>query len=59
MIHTLLTQEEYSLYRQVIVGGETISAAAKRRGLTPEACKKRIQRIRAKLRESLKDSSEE
>lgn len=58
VIRSLLTEEEYSLYRMVIVGGETIPNAAKKHGITTEACKKRVQRIRARLREGLKDSSE-
>ena len=58
VIRSLLTSEEYDLYRQVIVGGDTIPAAARQLGITAEACKKRVQRIRAKLRENLRDSSE-
>lgn len=50
MIQTVLTPEEYRIYLRVIAHGELISAAARELGLSPEACKKRTQRIRAKLR---------
>lgn len=53
-ISSLLTPEEYRLYRLVIVDGEPVRRAAGALGISVSACKKRVQRIREKLREALR-----
>lgn len=45
----LLSAEEYRLFRRIAVDGYTMREAAQELGISGEACKKRVQRIRAKL----------
>lgn len=52
-ISTLLTPEEYRLYRRLIAGGEPVLRVAEDLGISVSACKKRAQRVREKLREAL------
>ncbi len=46
----VLTPEEYELYRRVIAEEESAAAAAKALGIRADACRKRVQRIREKLK---------
>ena len=45
----LLTDAEYRLFRRIAVDRFTMKEAAYELGISEEACKKRVQRIRAKL----------
>ncbi|MBQ9044461.1 MAG: RNA polymerase sigma factor [Oscillospiraceae bacterium] len=45
----MLSEEEYRLFREVAVEQCSMREAAEERGISVEACKKRIQRIRRKL----------
>ena len=53
-ISTLLTAEEYRLYRRLIADGDSVRRVAEELGISVSACKKRAQRIREKLREALR-----
>ena len=52
----LLTDEEYRLFRRVAVDRYTMKEAAYEFGISEEACKKRVQRIRARLQIKLLQS---
>ena len=45
----LLTDAEYRLFRRIAVDRYTMKEAAYELGISEEACKKRVQRIRARL----------
>lgn len=49
----LLTDEEYRLFRRIAVDRCTMREAAYAFGISEEACKKRVQRIRAKLQKKI------
>ena len=49
----LLTAEEFRLVRRVLLDGASYAEAAAEENITPEACRKRMQRIREKLRKNL------
>ena len=48
-------QRELLLLKRVVLDGCTMLEAAQERGITVEACKKRIQRLRAHLKRKLSD----
>lgn len=47
----LLTEQEFLLFKRIIIEGEPYRDVAKDSGLTEGACRKRIERILVKLRE--------
>ena len=49
----LLTDEEYRLFRRIAVDRYTMREAAYAFGISEEACKKRVQRIRARLQKKI------
>ena len=49
----LLTAEEFRLVHRVLLEGASYAEAAAEENITPEACRKRMQRIREKLRKNL------
>lgn len=51
----LLSQEEYRLLKMIVLEKYTINEAALEFGIPLEACKKRIQRIKKKLRNILEN----
>ena len=55
----LLSAEEYGLFRRVAVDRCTMREAAAGLGISEEACKKRVQRIRARLQEKILQIMEE
>lgn len=54
-IRNLLTDEEWILLRRITLEKRSYKLVAKEFGVTVWTCQKRIQRIREKLRQSLKD----
>ena len=58
-ISALLSREEYQIYRLVIAEGETTASAARILGITPAACRKRVQRVRDKLRTCFTENGDE
>lgn len=57
-IAAILTPEEYRLYRRVIAEEEPVAAAASALGISPDACRKRVQRVREKLRAAFGQAAE-
>ena len=51
----LISKEDFDLLKLVIFEKYTIREAAQEMGISPDACKKRIQRAKNKLREILKN----
>ncbi len=49
----LISPDEYTLIKRVVLQKNSIKDAAHELGISVEACKKRIQRIKAKLRKAL------
>lgn len=49
----LISEEDFRLFRRVAVDRYTIREAAQELGIREEACKKRVQRIRAKLQKKI------
>ena len=49
----LISEEEFRLFRRIAVDRFTIREAADELGIGEEACKKRVQRIRAKLQKKI------
>lgn len=49
----MLSNEEYQLFRLVTLDNYSMREAAEEFGISVEACKKRMQRIRAKLRKQI------
>ena len=49
----MLSNEEYQLFRLVTLDNFSMREAAEEFGISVEACKKRMQRIRAKLRKQI------
>ncbi len=49
----VLRQEDYRLLSAVYLEGYSVREAAEQLGISAEACKKRLQRARARLREAL------
>ena len=49
----LLSDAEYRLFRRIAVDRCTMKEAAQELAISEEACKKRVQRIRAKLQEKI------
>lgn len=50
-----LTRADFQLLKRVVLDGCTMLDAAEEQGITVEACKKRVQRIRAYLKQKLAD----
>lgn len=51
----LAAHADFQLLKRVVLDGCTMLEAAQERGITVEACKKRIQRLRAHLKRKLSD----
>ena len=51
----LAAQADFQLLKRVVLDGCTMLEAAEEQGITVEACKKRVQRIRAYLKQKLAD----
>ena len=51
----LLTNEDYRLLREFVDSESTIVEFSEKRGLSVEACKKRLQRARSRLRRYFRD----
>ena len=49
----LISEEEFRLFRRIALDRYTIREAATELGISEEACKKRVQRIRAKLQKKI------
>ena len=52
----LAARADFQLLKRVVLDGCTMLEAAEEYGITVEACKKRIQRIRTNLKRKLSDS---
>lgn len=55
----LLSDAEYRLFRRIAVDRYSMKEAAYELGISVEACKKRVQRIRAKLQQQILDTLDE
>lgn len=51
----LAARDDFQLLKLVVLNGCTVLEAAEEYGITVEACKKRIQRIRTYLKKKLSD----
>lgn len=51
----LAARADFQLLKRVVLDGCTMLEAAEEQGITVEACKKRVQRIRAYLKQKLSD----
>ena len=51
----LAARADFQLLKRVVLDGRTMLEAAEEYGITVEACKKRIQRLRAHLKKKLSD----
>ena len=49
----LLSPDEYSLLKKIVLQRYTIADAARELGISVESCKKRVQRAKQKLRKKL------
>lgn len=54
----LMTHEEYEMLKRVALDGYTIGQAAEEFGITLEACKKRIQRLKERIKKALQEQDE-
>ena len=55
----LIQEEEYRLFRRIAVDRCTMREAAQELSISEEACKKRVQRIRAKLQKKILQSMDD
>lgn len=51
----ILKPEEFSLFKRVVINGESCSDVAAELGLSEQACRKRVERARKKLRRNWDD----
>lgn len=52
---SIVKEEEYALFRAITYGSKSYMEASKELGISPEACRKRVQRTAERLRKALSE----